>query len=117
MGEGHKNATKTVTCQIDDLRLVAGNVICLVSAGLKIRLAGCSGRNSNMDLALRNRFYAATAQRPNSICLFDFDLCTRGLDLFLDLVRLLLGHPFLDGFVLAFYKLLHHREAASLYRT
>ncbi len=43
MGEGRKNATKTVTCQIDDLRLVAGNVICLVSAGLKIRLADCSG--------------------------------------------------------------------------
>ncbi len=43
MGEERKNATKTVTCQIDDLRLVAGNVICLVSAGLKIRLAGCSG--------------------------------------------------------------------------
>jgi hypothetical protein len=39
MGEGRKNATKTVTCQIDDLRLVAGNVICLVSAGLKIFLA------------------------------------------------------------------------------
>ena len=43
MGEGRKNASKTVTCQIDDLRLVAGNVICLVSAGLKIRLADCSG--------------------------------------------------------------------------
>jgi hypothetical protein len=43
MGEGRKNATKTVTCQIDDLRLAAGNVIFLVSAGLKIRLAGCSG--------------------------------------------------------------------------
>jgi len=41
MGEERKNATKTVTCQIDDLRLVAGNVICL-SAGLKIRLAGCN---------------------------------------------------------------------------
>jgi hypothetical protein len=43
MGEGRKNTTKTVACQIDDLRLVAGNVICLVSAGLKIRLADCSG--------------------------------------------------------------------------
>jgi hypothetical protein len=43
MGEGRNNATKTVTCQIDDLRLVAGNVICLVSAWLKIRLAGCNG--------------------------------------------------------------------------
>ena len=42
MGEERKNATKTVTCQIDDLRLVARNVICLASAGLKIRLAGCS---------------------------------------------------------------------------
>jgi hypothetical protein len=41
LGEGRKNATKTVTCQIDDLRLVAGNVICLLSAGLKIRLASC----------------------------------------------------------------------------
>jgi len=43
MGEGRKNATKTGICQIDDLRLVAGNVICLVSAWLKIRLACCSG--------------------------------------------------------------------------
>jgi hypothetical protein len=43
MGEERKNATKTVTCQIDDLRLVAGNVICLVNAELKIRLAVCSG--------------------------------------------------------------------------
>ncbi len=41
MGEGHKDATKTVACQIDDLRLVAGNVICLASAELKIRLAAC----------------------------------------------------------------------------
>ena len=40
MGEGRKNATKTVTCQIDELRLVAGNVICLVSAEFKIRLGG-----------------------------------------------------------------------------
>jgi hypothetical protein len=39
MGEGRKNAIETVTCQIDDLRLVAGNVFCLVNAGLKIRLA------------------------------------------------------------------------------
>jgi len=43
MGEERKNATKTVTCQIDDLRLVAGNVVCLVSAWVKIRLADCSG--------------------------------------------------------------------------
>jgi hypothetical protein len=42
MREGRKNASKTVTCQIDDLRLVAGNVICLGSAGFKIRLAGCN---------------------------------------------------------------------------
>jgi hypothetical protein len=61
MGEGHKNATKTRICQIDDLRLVAGNVICLVSAWLKIRLACCSGFQFKMDLALRHRFYAATA--------------------------------------------------------
>jgi hypothetical protein len=60
MGEERNNATKTVTCQIDDLRLVAGNVICL-SAGLKIRLAGCNEFNFIMDLALRNRFYAATS--------------------------------------------------------
>jgi hypothetical protein len=40
MGEVRKNTTKTVTCQIDELRLVAGNVICLVSAELKIRLGG-----------------------------------------------------------------------------
>jgi len=43
MGEERKNATKTETCQIDDLRLVAGNLICLVNAGVKIRLADCSG--------------------------------------------------------------------------
>jgi hypothetical protein len=43
MGEERKTTTKTVTCQIDDLRLVAGNVICLVNAGVKIRLADCSG--------------------------------------------------------------------------
>jgi hypothetical protein len=42
MDEGRKNTTKTVTCQIDDLRLVAGNKICLVSSGFKIRLAGCN---------------------------------------------------------------------------
>jgi len=41
MGEGRKNATKTGICQIDDLRLVAGNGICVLSAGLKIRLTGC----------------------------------------------------------------------------
>ena len=63
MGEGRKNATKTVTCQIDDLRLVAGNVICLVSAGLKIRLAGCSGFYVIMDLELRNKFHAAAAPK------------------------------------------------------
>src|SRR5438477_11531547 len=38
MVEERKNATKTVTCQIDDLRHVACNLICLVSAGLKIHL-------------------------------------------------------------------------------
>jgi hypothetical protein len=66
MGEGRKNAIKTVTCQIDDLRLVAGNVICLVSAGLKIRLAGYNASQPTMDLALRNRFMLP--QRPK----FDF---------------------------------------------
>jgi hypothetical protein len=66
MGEGRKNAIKTVTCQIDDLRLVAGNVICLVSAGLKIRLAGYNVCKPTMDLPLRNRFMLP--QRPK----FDF---------------------------------------------
>jgi hypothetical protein len=61
MGEERKSATKTVTCQIDDLRLVAGNVICLVSAELKIRLAAVVGCNFIMDLVLRNRFCAAKA--------------------------------------------------------
>jgi hypothetical protein len=65
MGEGRKNATKTVTCQIDELRLVAGNVICLVSAELKYVWAGCNGCNFIIDLALRNKFHAA--QRSNSI--------------------------------------------------
>jgi hypothetical protein len=64
MGEERKNATKTVTCQIDDLRLVASNVICLVSAGLKIRVwRTVVGYNFIMDLAPRNRFYAATAPK------------------------------------------------------
>jgi hypothetical protein len=58
MGEERKDATKTVTCQIDDLRLVAGNVICL-----KIRLAGLVGCNLIMDLAPRNRFNAPTAPK------------------------------------------------------
>jgi hypothetical protein len=31
MGKERKSATKTVTCQIDDLRLVAGNVIALLA--------------------------------------------------------------------------------------
>jgi len=31
MGEGRKNATKTVTCQIDGLRLVASNVIAFLA--------------------------------------------------------------------------------------
>ena len=56
MGEERKNATKTVICQIDDLRLVAGNVFCLVGAGFKIRLAAVVGCNFIMDQALRNRF-------------------------------------------------------------
>ena len=103
MGEGRKNATKTVICQIDDLRLVAGDVICLISAGVKIRLAGCSGL-----LFYYGSGRCATdfmlSQRPNSICLFDFDLCACGLDLFLDLIRLLLVHAFLDRFRCAFDK-------------
>jgi hypothetical protein len=111
MGEERKNATNTVTCQIDDLRLVAGNVICL-SAGLKIRLAGCNDFNLIIDLALCNRFYAATAP-PNSIYLFNLDLCTRSLDLFLDLIRLLLGHAFLDRFGRAFYQRFRLRKAES----
>jgi len=40
VGEGRKNTTKTAACQIDELRLVAANVICLVNAELKIRLGG-----------------------------------------------------------------------------
>jgi len=65
MGEGHKNATKTGTCQIDDLRLVAGNVICLVSAWLKIRLACCNWFQVMMDLALRNRFLCRNSAKSN----------------------------------------------------
>src|SRR5262249_12620449 len=102
MGEERKNATKTVTCQIDDLRFVAGIVICL-SAWLKIRLAGCNEFNVIMNLALRNRFCAAAAPL-NSTYLFNLDFCTRGLDLFLDLIRFLLGHAFLDRFGCAFYE-------------
>ncbi len=52
-------------------------------------------------------------QRLNSICLFDFDLCTCGLDLFLDLIRLLLGHAFLDRFGRAFYERFRLRKAES----
>jgi len=65
MGEGHKNAIKTGSCQIDDLRLVAGNVVCLVSAWLKIRLACCSGFYAIMDLALRNRFLCRNSAKSN----------------------------------------------------
>jgi hypothetical protein len=64
MGEGRKNATKTRICQIDDLRLVAGNVICLVSGWLKIRLACCSGFQVYDGIwRCATGFYAATA--PN----------------------------------------------------
>ena len=52
-------------------------------------------------------------QRLNSICLFNFDLCTCGLDLFLDLIRLLLGHAFLDRFGRAFYERFRLRKAKS----
>ena len=52
-------------------------------------------------------------QRLNSICLFDFDLSTRGLDLFLDLIRLLLGHAFLDRFGRTFYERFRLRKAKS----
>src|SRR6476646_1948771 len=50
-------------------------------------------------------------QGLNSICLFDFDLCTCGLDLFLDIIRLLLGHAFLDRFGRAFYERFRLRKA------
>jgi hypothetical protein len=65
MAEGHKNATKTMTCQIDDLRLVAGNGICLVSAGLKIRSGvAVSALSLFVNLALCNRYLP---QRRNKI--------------------------------------------------
>jgi hypothetical protein len=54
MGEGRKNATKTVTCQIDDLRLVAGNVVCLGSSGLKYVWRAVTGFQLISNLALRN---------------------------------------------------------------
>ena len=97
MVEERKNATKTVTCQIDDLRLVAGNVICLVSAGLKIRLPELYPL-----LKISRIWRCATLlmrQPPAKFqLLFDFDLRACGLDLFLDLLRLLFGHAFLDCF-------------------
>ena len=101
MGEERKNATKTETCQIDDLRLVAGNLICLVNAGVKIRLADCSGFLFYYGSGVAQPIFVLR-QRLNSICLFNLDLCTRGLDLFLDLIRLLLGHAFLDRLGCAF---------------
>jgi hypothetical protein len=52
---------------------------------------------NNLDLASR--------------LLFDFDLCPSGLDLFLDLVRLLLCHAFLDCLRGAFHKRLCFSQA------
>jgi hypothetical protein len=108
MGEGRKNATKTVTCQIDDLRLVAGNVICLVSAGLKIRLADCIRSSTYRGFRGYATFLSCSLMKRD--LLFDFDLCTSGLDLLLDLVRLLLGHPFLDCFGCALHERLRLSE-------
>ena len=97
MAEGRKNDTKTVTCQIDDLRLVAGNVICLVKRRVKNTSAGTVSVFENIaNLALRNSFDATTPTKFQ--LLFDFDLRACGLDLFLDLLRLLFGHAFLDCF-------------------
>jgi hypothetical protein len=45
MGKGRKNAIKTVTCQVDNLRLAAGNAICLIVAGLKIVWRAVFGLN------------------------------------------------------------------------
>src|SRR6476646_11965761 len=52
-------------------------------------------------------------QRLNSICLFDFDLCACGLDLFLDLIRFLLSHAFLEGFRRAFYERFRFRKTEA----
>jgi hypothetical protein len=84
-------------------------MICLVGAGLKIRLASCEYSQFIVSLALRNKFMLRWAHKAQF--LFDFDLCTRGLDLFLDLIRLLSGHAFLDRFWRAFYQCLGFREA------
>jgi hypothetical protein len=66
MGERRKNATKTVICQIDELRLVAGNGIFAFSApGLKYVWRAVSGFNPITDLARRNRFSAAPPPKFN----------------------------------------------------
>ena len=63
MDEERKNATKAVTCQIDDLRLVAGNVVCFVSAWFKNTSGVTVVQVVTLlrDPVLRNRIYAATA--------------------------------------------------------
>jgi len=79
---------------------LAGNGICLVSAGLKIRSGvPVSGFKFIANLGLRNK---CLLQQRAKFDLFDFDLRASGLDLLLDLVRLLLGHTFLDCFGCAF---------------
>ena len=50
-------------------------------------------------------------QRPNSICLFDFDLGAGRFDLFLDLSAFCLGHAFLDRLGRAFDKRFRFRQA------
>src|SRR6266545_3908728 len=55
--------------------------------------------------------------RRSEVALFDFNLCTGGLDLFLDLVRLLLCHAFLDCLGGPFHKRLGFRQAESRHRT
>ena len=52
-------------------------------------------------------------QRPNSICLFDFDLGACRFDLFLDLFRFCLGHAFLDRLGRAFDERFRFRKAES----
>src|SRR4029453_13234113 len=74
----------------------------------------CHGRSLRF---LPNYGWRQTTRPKRVVALFYFDLCTSGLDLFLDLVRLLLCHAFLDCLRGTFDKRLCFRQAKSRHRT
>ena len=84
-------------------------VLCFaVERWVEIRLPAFNESYDRQKRPLRNYF---VRQRPHKISLFDFDLRTSGLDLFLNLVRLLLRHAFLDCLGRPFHKRFGFRQA------